>query len=172
MDILLQVARGLDAAHLRQIIHRDIKTSNILLTREGAAKLIDFGIAKLNAEAGITGEKEVVGTADYMSPEQGRGLPVDHRSDIYSLGITLYRMLTGKLPFKAEDTVAVLLKQVKEPLPDVTRSRSDVPPSVVEVLSKMTAKKPEDRYQSCRELCEDVESILPRLQSWPTQKSL
>ena len=116
LEVLLQVARGLDAAHVRQIIHRDIKTSNILLAPDGTAKIIDFGIAKIfrtghdaNGD-GLTGEKEIVGTADYMSPEQGSGKPVDARSDIYSLGITLFRVLTGSnlQPASSRSMVAAL----------------------------------------------------------------
>lgn len=163
IEVILQVARGLDAAHLRHIIHRDIKTSNILMTPDGTAKVIDFGIAKFfkNGDGeGLTGEKEIVGTADYMSPEQGSGKQVDHRSDIYSLGITLFRVLTGKLPFRAEDTVAVLLKQIKEALPDIRASRPDVPPEIVRILTRMTEKRPDDRYQSCQELCVDLEAFL------------
>lgn len=166
LEVLLQVARGLDAAHVRQIIHRDIKTSNILLAPDGTAKIIDFGIAKIfrtghdaNGD-GLTGEKEIVGTADYMSPEQGSGKPVDARSDIYSLGITLFRVLTGRLPFRAEDTVAVLLKQIRDPLPDIRQYSPDVPPELIRVLHKMVEKKPEDRYQTCQELCIDLEAFL------------
>src|SRR5207248_10495452 len=135
-------------AHFKHIMHRDIKTSNILNTSDGTAKIIDFGIAKFfKAEGeGLTGEKEIVGTADYMSPEQGSGKPIDHRSDIYSLGITLYRVLTGRLPFRAEDTVAVLLKQIKEPLPDIRQNRPDVPDEVIRILNRMTEKRAEDRY--------------------------
>lgn len=166
LEVLLQVARGLDAAHLRQIIHRDIKTSNILLAPDGTAKIIDFGIAKIfraghdASGEGLTGEKEIVGTADYMSPEQGSGKPVDARSDIYSLGITLFRVLTGRLPFRAEDTVAVLLKQIRDPLPDIRQYSPDVPAELVRILHKMVEKKPEDRYQSCQELCIDLEAFL------------
>ena len=166
VEVLLQVARGLDAAHVRQIIHRDIKTSNILLTPDATAKIIDFGIAKIfratHDAAGerLTGEKEIVGTADYMSPEQGSGKPVDARSDIYSLGITLYRVLTGRLPFRAEDTVAVLLKQLRDPLPDLRQHVPDAPEELLRILHKMVEKRPEDRYQSCQELCIDLEAFL------------
>ncbi len=166
LEVIVQVARGLDAAHVRQVVHRDIKTSNILLTKDGTAKIIDFGIAKIfKGEEGLTGEKEIVGTADYMSPEQGMGKQVDLRSDIYSLGITLYRVLTGKLPFRADDTVAVLMKQMKEALPDVRQARPDVPDEVVRILHKMTEKRADDRYPSCRELCAELESCLRTLRA-------
>lgn len=171
LEVLLQVARGLDAAHVRQIIHRDIKTSNILLAPDGTAKIIDFGIAKIfraghdAAGEGLTGEKEIVGTADYMSPEQGQGRAVDARSDIYSLGITLFRVLSGRLPFRAEDTVAVLLKQIKDPLPDIRQNVPDVPAEIVRILNRMVEKRPEDRYQSCQELCIELEAFLHRERS-------
>lgn len=171
VEVLLQVARGLDAAHVRQIIHRDIKTSNILIAPDGTAKIIDFGIAKIFRAGhdahgeGLTGEKEIVGTADYMSPEQGQGRPVDARSDIYSLGITLFRVLTGRLPFRAEDTVAVLLKQIKDPLPDIRTHLPGVPMEIKRILDKIVEKRPEDRYQSCQELCIDLEAFLHRERS-------
>jgi CHASE2 domain-containing sensor protein/tRNA A-37 threonylcarbamoyl transferase component Bud32 len=177
LEVLLQVARGLDAAHVRQIIHRDIKTSNILLAPDGTAKIIDFGIAKIFRTGhdemgdGLTGEKEIVGTADYMSPEQGQGRAVDSRSDIYSLGITLYRVLSGRLPFRAEDTVAVLLKQIKDPLPDIRNTVPDVPSEIVRIMNKMVEKRPEDRYQSCQELCIDLEAFLHRERSQEVRRS-
>jgi CHASE2 domain-containing sensor protein len=165
LKVLRQVALGLDAAHRKNIIHRDIKTSNVLIDQDGGAKVIDFGIAKFfrSGDQGITGSREILGTADYMSPEQGAGKALTHKTDIYSLGIVLYRTLTGRLPFRAEDTVAVLLKHMREPLPDLREKRPDVPVQVMKVLDKMVAKSPEDRYGTCLDLVKDLDRVIDSL---------
>ena len=146
-----QIADALQYAHDHGVIHRDVKTSNVLIGDSQDCYLTDFGIAKLAASAShFTGTGGVIGTPAYMSPEQCHGLPVDARSDIYSLGIVLYEMLTGAVPFEAETPVAVVLKQVNEPLPPPRGMNPSIPECVEKVLFKALAKEPEDRYQTVK----------------------
>src|ERR671926_314035 len=122
----IEVARAPGAAHQQGIVHRDIKPQNILIDEEGTAKVTDFGIARSLTEEGLTAEGRVLGTTDYVSPEQALGHAVDGRSDLYSLGIVLFEMLTGDVPYKGENQVAVAMKHVREPLPDVQVRRPEV----------------------------------------------
>lgn len=146
--VIGQVAEGLDYAHQQGVIHRDIKPSNILLDKTGAAYLTDFGISKLvEGTAQFTGTG-IVGTPHYMSPEQGLGEPIDGRTDVYSLGVVLYQMVTGELPFKAETPMAVVIKHINEPLPLPSAINPDVPPAVEQVIVRAMAKSPDARYQS------------------------
>jgi serine/threonine-protein kinase len=150
--VLSQIASALDYAHRQGVIHRDIKPSNVLLDRQGDAFLTDFGIAKMVAGTlDLTGTG-VIGTPQYMSPEQGQGLEVDGRSDVYSLGVMLYETLTGRVPFDAETPLAVVLKHVTEPLPSVRTHAPELPESVERVLDTALAKKPGDRYATAGEL--------------------
>jgi serine/threonine-protein kinase len=150
--ILSQIASALDYAHRQGVIHRDIKPSNVLLDRQGDAFLTDFGIAKMVAGTlDLTGTG-VIGTPQYMSPEQGQGLEIDGRSDVYSLGVMLYETLTGRVPFDAETPLAVVLKHVTEPLPPVRSHAPDLPESVERVLGTALAKKSGDRYATAGEL--------------------
>jgi predicted Ser/Thr protein kinase len=160
ISVLRQCAEGLRKAHASNVVHRDIKPGNIMMSDSGEVKILDFGIAKLrDAKQDLTGET-VLGTPYYMSPEQATGYPIDARSDIYSLGITAFHLLTGRKPFEAKNKVDVMLMQVKTPLPDLTRI---VPcdSRVAAIVGKMSAKKPAERYQRCDELIAAIDS-LPR----------
>jgi ligand-binding sensor domain-containing protein/tRNA A-37 threonylcarbamoyl transferase component Bud32 len=153
-----QIADALQYAHDHGVIHRDIKTSNVLIGDGKTCYLTDFGIAKLAASsAHFTGTGGVIGTPAYMSPEQCHGLPVDARSDIYSLGIVLYEMLTGVVPFEAETPVAVVLKQINEPLPPPRNLNMAIPEAVEKVLFRALAKEPDHRYQSAADFSEALQ---------------
>lgn len=149
---LRQVAQALDYAHQQGIIHRDLKPGNIMLDENGNAYLTDFGIARVLG-SDLTGSM-IIGTPAYMSPEQANGLPVDGRSDIYSMGIVLFEWMTGRGPYQAETPMAVLLKQIQEPMPSLRRIRPDIPQMVDDVVQKATAKQPEHRFSSAGELAQ------------------
>lgn len=149
---LRQIAQALDYAHQQGIIHRDLKPGNIMFDEAGNAYLSDFGIARVLG-SDLTGSM-IIGTPAYMSPEQANGLPVDGRSDIYSLGIVLYEWLTGRSPYQAETPMAVLLKQIQEPMPFVRLIRGDVPQTIDHVIQKATAKEPSYRFSSAGEFAQ------------------
>jgi serine/threonine protein kinase len=154
-----EVARALGAAHEKGVIHRDVKPQNILLTDTGDAKVTDFGIARA-ANATTTSQPNLVlGTAGYMSPEQTKGEPVGPQSDLYSLGVVLYEMLTGELPYSAEDPVALAMKHVNESPPSPREAKPEVPEALDTLTMKLLAKKPEDRYASAAELADDLERV-------------
>jgi eukaryotic-like serine/threonine-protein kinase len=156
----IEVARGLTGAHARQMVHRDIKPQNILIDDEGRAKLTDFGISRQLEQDGMTATGRVLGTTDYVSPEQAMGHPVDPRSDIYSLGVVLYEMLIGQVPFHADSQVGVAMKHVNEELPDVQRRRPGVSAAVALVVERATAKDPNERYQDISAMIDDLETAL------------
>jgi eukaryotic-like serine/threonine-protein kinase len=156
----IEIARALGAAHGRHIVHRDVKPQNVLIDEEGSAKVTDFGIARSLDEEGLTADGRVLGTTDYVSPEQALGHDVTGQSDIYSLGIVLYEMLTGVVPFKGENQVAVAMKHVREELPDVRLLRPEVSASLAAVLDRATAKDLHHRYRSDEELIGDLEEVL------------
>jgi serine/threonine-protein kinase len=157
--ILKRVSEALDAAHARNIIHRDVKPSNILFDSTGEAFLSDFGIAKSKAIADDEGEW-LVGTPAYMSPEQVKGDRVDGRSDIYALGVTLYRLLSGKLPFASDSTTALINMHVDLPIPDIRQVKSNVPAVWQEVVAKAMAKDPNDRYPTASDFARDVGEVV------------
>src|SRR5688500_17806118 len=136
----IEIARALGAAHARHIVHRDVKPQNVLIDEEGSAKVTDFGIARSLDEDGLTADGRVLGTTDYVSPEQALGDDVNGQSDIYSLGIVLYEMLTGEVPFHGENQVSVAMKHVREELPDVQMLRPEVSARLAAVLDRMPAK--------------------------------
>ena len=155
--ILAQLADALDYAHTHGIIHRDIKPSNVIVEHGGRVKLMDFGIAKTRAEAEKEDE-DIVGTAEYMSPEQALGRKMDGRADIYSLGIMAYEMLTGRLPFDSPDPYEILRKHVREPVPSPRLVNPKIPDDLEEMVRRATQKKPDQRYQRGRDLSEFLSS--------------
>jgi eukaryotic-like serine/threonine-protein kinase len=147
-SIASQIARGLELAHRSGIVHRDIKSHNILVTDDGVAKLTDFGIARLldGMQDGLTRTGTVLGTSDYLAPEQARGLGVDGRTDVYALGIVLYESLTGELPFPADTPMGVALRQVRDPMPDPRMVRPEVPPYLAAIVMRACEKDPTARF--------------------------
>ena len=156
----IEIARGLTVAHARSMVHRDIKPQNVLIDAEGRAKLTDFGISRQLEEDGMTATGRVLGTTDYVAPEQAMGHPVDQRSDIYSLGVVLYEMLIGQVPFHADSQVGVAMKHVNEELPDVQTRRPEVSAAAALVVERATAKDPRERYQDAGELIDDLSTAL------------
>src|SRR3979409_1237315 len=156
----IEIARALGSAHAHGIVHRDVKPQNVLVDEEGSAKVTDFGIARPLDQEGLTADGRVLGTTDYVSPEQALGHPVTGQSDLYSLGIVLFEMLTGDVPFKGDNQVAVAMKHVREQLPDVQMRRPEVSSALAAVVDRATAKDLEHRYADDRELIADLEDAL------------
>ena len=156
----IEIARGLTVAHARQMVHRDIKPQNVLIDAEGRAKLTDFGISRQLEQDGMTATGRVLGTTDYVAPEQAMGHPVDQRSDVYSLGVVLYEMLVGQVPFSADSQVGVAMKHVNEELPDVQQRRPEISAAAAMVVERATAKDPAQRYQKVGELIDDLSTAL------------
>jgi serine/threonine-protein kinase len=156
----IEIARALGAAHERQLVHRDVKPHNILISEEGGAKITDFGIARTLTEEGLTMEGRVLGTTDYVSPEQALGQPVTGQSDLYSLGIVLYEMLTGDVPFHAASPVAVAMKHVREDVPDVQLLRPEVSAATASVVDRAVAKDLTRRYADADSMAADLEDVL------------
>jgi len=157
--IALQVAEGLQKAHKNGVIHRDIKSANIMVTEEDQAKIMDFGLARMAGGTLVTKEGMTMGTIAYMSPEQARGEEVDHRTDIWSLGVVLYEIFSGQLPFKGEQDQAVVYSILKEKPKSITDIRSEIPMSIEQVVGKALEKNPDERYQHVEELIDDLKSI-------------
>jgi eukaryotic-like serine/threonine-protein kinase len=156
----IEIGRGLIAAHARKLVHRDVKPQNVLIDPDGRAKVTDFGIARSLEQKGMTATGRVLGTTDYVSPEQAMGEDVDERSDVYSLGVVLYEMLSGDVPFQAETQVGVAMKHVNEPMPDVQARRPEVSAAVAAVVDRATTKDPRDRYGTVAEMVRDLEQTL------------
>ena len=156
----IEIARALGAAHERQIVHRDVKPHNVLISAEGGAKITDFGIARTLSEEGLTVAGRVLGTTDYVSPEQALGEPVTGQSDLYSLGVVLYEMLTGSVPFHGDSPVAVAMKHVREDIPDVQLLRPQLSAATAAVVDRAVAKDLGRRYPDAASMVADLEDVL------------
>lgn len=160
IEIVSQAARGLQEAQRKGIVHRDIKPANLLITETGTVKITDFGLAKgVRTDMSLTSVGIVMGSPNYMSPEQGRGENVDHRSDIYSLGVTFFEMLTGRLPFEAATPMAMILKHAREVAPSPKTICPKLSYPLSRVVQRMLNKKPEDRYQNYRGLLLELDAV-------------
>ncbi|MFH1377854.1 MAG: protein kinase [Planctomycetota bacterium] len=161
LDIMEQALRGLSAVHLAELLHRDIKPQNFMISDEGNVKLMDFGLAKpVTGASDLTTAGFVMGTPSYMSPEQCEGDPLDHRTDIYSLGLVFWTMLTGNKPFVAENNLATMKLQREAPLPDVTSILPNIPKAIDAIIQKMSAKRAADRYYSADQVIEDIQAFI------------
>ncbi len=159
LRIAKQLCGGLAAAHEVGVIHRDIKPQNIIIEAAGGLKIMDFGIARLKEERGMTAEGTVVGTPDYMSPEQARGIALDFRSDIYSTGVVLYEVFTGTLPFEGETPLAVVLKHIQDSPPSPQARNPKIDPKISQIILKCMQKDPKDRFQSVNDLYEALTKV-------------
>jgi serine/threonine protein kinase/Tfp pilus assembly protein PilF len=159
LDIAIQVGEGLNAAHKKEIIHRDIKSDNIMLTVEGVVKIMDFGLAKLKGVTKLTKTGTTLGTMQYMSPEQAQGIEVDQRSDIFSFGVVLYEMITGQLPFKGEHEAAVIYSIVNETPEPLARYKANVPERLQRIVDKTLEKDRNIRYQSAADMIADLKGL-------------
>ncbi len=156
----IEIGRGLTVAHARNMVHRDIKPQNVLIDSEGRAKLTDFGISRQLEQDGMTATGRVLGTTDYVAPEQAMGHGTDQRSDVYSLGVVLFEMLTGSVPFEADSQVGVAMKHVNEELPDVQGERPELSAATALVVERATAKDPARRYADIGEMIDDLSTAL------------
>jgi serine/threonine-protein kinase len=167
VETITQVAQGLAKAHEHGITHRDIKPANVMISKDGVAKILDFGLAKLAGQSQLTKSGVILGTAAYMSPEQTRGTEVDHRTDIWALGVVLYEMITGQLPFKGEYEAAVMYSIVNEDPVPITSLRPNLPMELERVVKKALQKDRDNRYQHVNELLTDLKSATKVLASEP-----
>lgn len=163
IKLILPIAQALGYAHNLNIVHRDVKPANILLNESGQPMLTDFGIAKIlesDSQLQLTGTGVGIGTPEYMAPEQGQGLPVDRRADIYALGVVFYELITGRRPFQADTPMAVVIKHITEPLPRPQTFVPEIPAEIENIIFKALAKKPEERYQDMASFAKALEKML------------
>jgi eukaryotic-like serine/threonine-protein kinase len=166
VELALEIADALAFAHDHDLVHRDVKPQNVLLTPDGDAKVTDFGIARsLDVEQGVTQTGTVLGTSNYLSPEQASGKPVTPATDVYSLGVVLFELLTGEVPFPGENFVAVAMKHINEPPPDLTEKRPDVPLRLVAAVERALEKDPSRRFQSMGEFASELQQCLAEMAS-------
>ena len=160
VDIMSQIASGLSVAHDQYLIHRDIKPQNIMILENGLVKITDFGIAMAMNSTQLTQTNSVMGSVHYLPPEQASGKGASLQSDIYSMGILMYELLTGKLPYHGDNAVEIALKHLKEPLPSIRDELPSIPQSVENIIIKATAKNPKNRYADAKEMLEDLKTCL------------
>ena len=160
LDIMLQLTSGIAHAHASYIIHRDIKPQNVMILDDGMVKITDFGIAMALNSNELTQTNSVMGSVHYLPPEQANGSGSTIKSDIYSLGIMMYELLTGKLPFKGENAVEIAIKQMKEPIPSVCKKNPEIPQSVENIILRACAKNPKNRYNNVNEMAHDLEECM------------
>jgi serine/threonine protein kinase/Flp pilus assembly protein TadD len=171
LNISIQIAEGLNTAHKKGIVHRDIKSDNIMLTNEGLVKIMDFGLAKLKGVSKLTKTGTTLGTMQYMSPEQAQGMDVDHRSDIFSFGVVLYEMITNQLPFQGEHEAAVIYSILNETPEPLARYKAGVPGELQRVVDKALAKNRDERYQHVDDMRADLRKLKKELESTKEQPS-
>ena len=160
VDIMMQITDGMSLAHDSYIIHRDIKPQNIMILENGLVKITDFGISTAMNATQLTQTNSVMGSVHYIPPEQASGKGASLQSDIYSMGIVMYELLTGKLPFRGDNAVEIALKHLKEPIPNIKEELPSLPNSLVNIILKSTAKNPKNRYNDAREMHEDLKTCL------------
>ena len=160
VDTMKQLTSAVAEAHKRGIIHRDIKPQNVIVKSDGSLKILDFGIATAKGSAQLTQANNVMGSVHYLAPELAKGEPASPQSDIYALGIVFYEMLTGDVPFKADQAIQIALQHMREPMPSVRKANPNVPQSVGNIIIRATAKNPKLRYQSCDEMLNDLEKCM------------
>lgn len=159
LDIALQTAKALQCAHINNIIHRDIKPDNIMITKDNMVKVMDFGIAKVADSRTVTNSSKIMGSVHYFSPEQAKGNFVDCRTDIYSLGIVMYEMVTGRVPYNAESSITIAMMHIQEPVTPPKEIITDIPENINQVILKAMQKEPIKRYQTAKEMAEVINEI-------------
>jgi serine/threonine-protein kinase len=173
LELAAEVGEGLACAHQHGVVHRDVKPQNVLLNGDGRAKVTDFGIARsLDVERGVTQTGTVLGTSNYIAPEQASGRPVDERTDVYSLGVVLFELLTGEVPFPGENFVAVAMRHVHEEPPSVLDLRPDVPLRVAHVVERALAKDAADRFPTMRDLVSEMRTCLAELATPDAERTM